>query len=143
MPFRRLIGLSHNWAGMAVEIDECLTSMMLCLCKSAVVFQSFGIACRAIDGRQLSQDVLPYEQVCMAGVCLSYFPLFMGLLAPDIAVYDASTDLRHMVQLRSKAQSVLLQGCFLERCKPSFPRLWTCSRSGSSCRVPSLAAHLT
>ena len=43
--------------------------MPLCPRKSAVVFQSFGIACRAIDGRQLGQGVLPYEQVCMAGVC--------------------------------------------------------------------------
>ncbi|CAK0784468.1 hypothetical protein CVIRNUC_007672 [Coccomyxa viridis] len=36
--------------------------------QSAVVFQSFGIACRVIDGRQPGQGVLPYEQVCMAGM---------------------------------------------------------------------------
>ncbi|CAL5229635.1 g12999 [Coccomyxa viridis] len=33
--------------------------------QSAVVFQSFGIACRAINR---DQAVLPYEQVCMAGM---------------------------------------------------------------------------
>jgi hypothetical protein len=37
------------------------------LLQSAVVFQSFGIACRAISGDQASQKVLTYEQVCIAG----------------------------------------------------------------------------
>ncbi len=37
------------------------------LLQSAVVFQSFGIACRAISGDQACQAVLPYGQVCIAG----------------------------------------------------------------------------
>jgi len=57
--------------------------------QSAVVFQSFGIACRAIDAKQ---EVLPYVQVCMAGA--QYFLAVNQTMC--FSLLSASTDYSHM-----------------------------------------------
>lgn len=46
--------------------------LMLPLLQSAVVFQAYGAACRAISGEDDTKVPLPYSQVCAAGDRLLY-----------------------------------------------------------------------